>query len=78
MIEEKRLIEIIEKALANRSRVDCEVHAEHHRFIAEWIEAQRIKNERWEDIQRQVLGWGLIAIIGTLGAMMARAMGFKL
>jgi hypothetical protein len=78
VIEEQRLIEIIEKALADRSRVDCEAHAEHHRFIAEWIEAQRIKKERWEDIQRQVLGWGVIAIIGTLGAITAKSLGIKL
>jgi len=47
------------------------VHDEHHQFISEFIAESRLRQERWEAIKRQVLGWGIIAIVGSLGSLIA-------
>jgi len=78
MMSEEKLRTIIRSELEDRSRVDCKIHEEHHQFIAEYIEAQQMKRERWEAIKRQVLGWGIIAIVGTLGTMIGRKFGVNL
>lgn len=78
MITEEKLKVIIESALEDRSRIDCQEHQHHHEFISEFIEQERMKRERWEQIQRQVLGWGIIAIAGTVGSIVARKFGVDL
>lgn len=41
---------------------------EHREFINAWILRERRKSELWSSVQSQVLGWGIIAIIGAFGA----------
>lgn len=77
-MSEDKFREIVEQALEDRSRIDCQQHLQHHEFLAEFIQEQRIKRERWEAIQRQVLGWGIIAIVGTVGAIVAKKFGVDL
>jgi len=71
VMSEEKLRSIIRDELENRSRIDCEVHDEHHQFISEFIAESRLRQERWEAIKRQVLGWGIIAIVGSLGSLIA-------
>jgi len=78
VMSEEKLRHIIRDELASRSRIDCEVHDEHHRFIAEYIEECQARRERWEAIQRQVLGWGIIAVVGSIGAAIARKFGLNI
>lgn len=44
-----------------------EVHREQHAFLAEWIEEIRVKRERREKIKTQVMGWGIIAALSSIG-----------
>lgn len=54
---------------------------EHSKLTAEEIEAMRVivrrearEAERWEKIKTQVLGWGIIAIVGWIGALVLKAL----
>jgi len=78
MIDEEKLKTIIDDALESRSRIDIDMHAQHHDFIQHYIEEQERKRERWDAIQRQVLGWGIIAIVGSIGSLIAQKFGFDL
>lgn len=78
MMDEERFIELLESALDKRSRIDAKEHSEHHEFISSFIKRERIKAERWEEIQRQILGWGAIALIGGIGTVVAKKMGIQL
>lgn len=58
--------EVLEER-AERARIDSEVHAAHHTYVANLIERERVRRERLEVLMRQLLGWGFIAAIGWLG-----------
>ena len=47
--------------------IDVEAHKEQHRFIEEWIEEIKLKRERREKIKTQVMGWGIISVLGSIG-----------
>jgi len=78
MMSEDKLREIIRSELEDRSNIDINTHAEQHEFIATLIDEERRKQERWDAIQRQVLGWGIIAIVGSIGSLIAQKFGFDL
>jgi len=42
-------------------------HKEHHAFVQKMIEREERKQEMWEKIKAQVLGWGVIALVGGIG-----------
>lgn len=65
----KPLVEAIRNLLDERARLEPEVHAEHHAFVKALMERERRKTELWEKVKTQVLGWGLIAAVGTLGTI---------
>lgn len=44
-----------------------DMHREHHEFIREYIEERRIKRERAEKIKTQVMGWGVVTLLGSIG-----------
>ncbi len=44
-----------------------EMHREHHEFIREYIEERKVKRERAEKIKTQVMGWGLVTVLGSIG-----------
>jgi len=78
-MEEQQLIELLEKVIDSKMRGgSLNEHAEHHEFIASWIKKEQIRAERWEEIHRQLLGWGFIAVIGAIGAYIARKVGVQL
>lgn len=59
-------------AAAVRDELSCltvpeEMHREHHDFIREYIEERRIKRERVEKIKTQVMGWGIVSLLGGIG-----------
>lgn len=78
MISEDKLKIIIDEALESLSRIDIDMHTEHHDFIQHYIEEQERKREHWEAIQRQVFGWGIIALVGTIGSIVAHKFGIDL
>lgn len=47
-----------------------EKHLEQHAFIEEWIEEVKLKRERREKIKTQVMGWGIITFLGSIGTGM--------
>ena len=47
--------------------IDVEAHIEQHKFIEEWIAEIKIKRERREKIKTQVMGWGIITALGSIG-----------
>lgn len=47
--------------------IDIESHREQHKFIEEWIEEVKIKRERREKIKTQVMGWGIVSVLGSIG-----------
>lgn len=44
-----------------------DMHREHHEFIREYIEERKVKRERAEKIKTQVMGWGLVTVLGSIG-----------
>lgn len=44
-----------------------QMHAEHHAYIAEMVEAAKRKRERAEKIKTQVGGWAIVTILGGIG-----------
>lgn len=45
------------------------MHREHHEFIGEWIEAQRVKRDRMEKIKTHVAGWAVVSVLGGIGTL---------
>jgi hypothetical protein len=66
-MDDDKFRRLLHEVLDERPRIDTEVHAEHHEFIKQWIDRERIKAERWEDIRRQLCGWGVISMAGAIG-----------
>lgn len=59
-------------AAAVRDELACltvpeDMHREHHEFIKAYIDERRIKRERAEKIKTQVMGWGLVTFLGSIG-----------
>ncbi len=65
--DQDEMITAFNLALDKRNRLDGETHHHHHEFIAELIEARKVKRERWEKIRIQVMGWGIVAALGSIG-----------
>lgn len=58
----------------DHERQECEqdeVIREMSDFLQAWKLRERRKSEMWEAIKTQVLGWGIVAIIGTVGTWVA-------
>ncbi len=67
-MEAAELKEIIHSVLDERDSLDHETHADHHRFISEMVESARRRRELREAVKKQVLGWGAIVFVTSLGA----------
>lgn len=61
--------------LEARARIDAEVHADHHAFIAELIDDKRRRRDLFDRVRQQVIGWAVIASLGAFAAMIAREIG---
>jgi len=57
----------LEEVLDARAPVDKETHIKHHKFIDVLIEEWEKKKERNEKIKTQVMGWGVILLLGAIG-----------
>lgn len=53
--------------------IEAKTHRKHHDYIDSEIEKNARDAERWEKIKTQVLGWGVIAIVGWLGTIALKA-----
>lgn len=67
MMTPEELELIIDRALDKRSRIDVEAHQEHHEFVRTLIEREHRRQVLWDEVLKQILGWGAIAAIGVLG-----------
>lgn len=66
--EELRFIaQIVAETLDERRSISEEAHRSHHAFLDAWIEEIEIKKERREKVKTQVVGWGIITILGGIG-----------
>lgn len=45
---------------------ETRLHVEHHQFLETLILREKRKQERWEAIKVHVLGWAIIAAIGSI------------
>lgn len=66
-IQEERLKEIICLALDERVRIDACEHTEQHAFIAVLMERERRRQALFDAVQKQLVGWGVIALAGLIG-----------
>ncbi len=67
MITPEQIALILEEVLEKRAKIDAEIHMEHHEFIRTLIEKEQRKQALWDAVQKQVFGWGAVALIGFLG-----------
>lgn len=51
----------------NAKSIEARLHVEHHQFLETLIMREKRKQERWEAIKVHVLGWAIIAAIGSIG-----------
>jgi hypothetical protein len=58
---------VVAEVMDARARIDAATHAKHQEFIAEWIEEERERRRRREAIRQQVIGWGIITVLGGVG-----------
>jgi len=61
------LKEAINEVLDERDAFDGRTHSDHHRFVEEWIEERKRKEERYERLRQQVIGWGIITVLTGVG-----------
>ena len=70
-MDEDEVVALFRKAvsqeLESRDRIDAETHKEHHAFIEDLLECSRRRRKLMDAIMPQVLGWGIIAILGWIG-----------
>ena len=62
---------VMNRVLDKRRGEDLD-HKSHHAFIEEMIRKETRKQEMWEKIKAQVLGWGIVAIVGALGTFLIK------
>jgi hypothetical protein len=69
MMSDERLIGLLTQALeihANKTS-DAGLTEEERDFVRMLVSRERIKAQRWEDLRRQLCGWGAISLAGTIG-----------
>jgi hypothetical protein len=66
-VDRELLKSALTEVLEERSRIDAEMHADHHAFIAILIEKHQRRNRIFEKLIEQVLGWGIISVLGFIG-----------
>ena len=76
-ITKDELKEVLDSALSDIGWVDQKTHEEHHEFVRMLIKKEERKKERWEKVKTQVLGWGIVALIGAVGTWVATHIKFE-
>jgi hypothetical protein len=69
MMSDERLIGLLAQALElHASKTgDSGLTEEERDFVRMLVSRERIKAQRWEDLRRQLCGWGAISLAGTIG-----------
>lgn len=75
-MERGEIISAVNEALDKRRGEDTE-HKSDHAFLRMLEERERRKDEMWEKVKTQVLGWGIIAVVGGIGAWLLNHFTFK-
>lgn len=78
MITPEQIAVILEEVLERRAKIDTEIHLEHHEFIKAMIEREQRRQALWDAVQKQVFGWGAVALIGFLGDYIISHLKFDL
>jgi len=55
------------KHLSEGNKISPETHEIHHDYIRTVIAKEERKAELWENVKKQVFGWGIIAMLGAIG-----------
>ena len=76
-ISKEDLKEVLDASLNELKWVDQATHKEHHSFVESLIEKEHRKQERWEKIKTQVLGWGIMVVVGSIGAWVLNHIKFE-
>lgn len=63
----------LHEVLDERRRTDEETHKEHHDWIREEIERRKRKRDDWEKIKNQIVGWSIIAFLGSVAGTVGYA-----
>ena len=75
MLSEDKFKDLMREVIDERVKVNADIHEAHHDFISEWIEESRIRKIRCEKIRTQVMGWGIIVVLGSVGAFVVKKFG---
>ena len=67
MTEIQELAEELIKQLESHSGIDPETHRKHHEYIDDCIQDNRRKRVFWDNVKKQVTGWGIITVLGGIG-----------
>ena len=65
--EKEDLTKTIIGALQEQRDIDGKVHKAHHDFIETQIIQVKRKQDMWDGIKKQVLGWGIVIALGGIG-----------
>lgn len=59
----------VKEAVEESMKQALQVHErdDHHLFIRDMIERRKKREERWEKVRQNVIGWAIIGIIGGVG-----------
>lgn len=63
------------KALQQARSVSDSEHYDHHRWISEKIERERVQREFWEKMREHALKWGMLSALSAV--FYALWLGFK-
>jgi hypothetical protein len=66
--DKAELIDGFAAELEKRRNVSQETHKEHHDFIQQWIDREKRRQELYEKVKAQVVGWGVISGILSMVA----------
>lgn len=70
-IEAKAVAEAVVEVLDKRLGIGEEEHREHHNFIRLLLKKMERRRVFWEQIRKQVIGWGIIALLSGIGVAVA-------
>ena len=59
---------VLNEVLVAHPSLDPDKHYEQHEWIELQIKKEKRAQERWEKVKVHVLGWGVVGLIGGIGA----------
>lgn len=67
MNEIEQIKQAVNEVLTERDRIDSIKHRDHHAFLEGLIEREKRRVEFWIKVKQQVVGWGIIVGLGSIG-----------